>query len=242
MKNSAIDLIAFDADDTLWAHESIFQEAQARYVENLQHHASGALVAEKLYEYERRNLKHFGYGVKGFVLSMIETAVELTGGKINGHEIQEIIELGKWMLEHPVHVLEHVTETLEMLSGQGYRLLLITKGDLFDQESKIARSGLADHFEGIEIVSEKNEAVYQRIFEGYGVHPTKSVMIGNSVKSDILPVIGIGGHAIHIPFHVTWALEQVSDHMLEGVAYHELSDISMVPSFIGQINSQQTNA
>ena len=229
-----IKVIAFDADDTLWAHESIFQQAQEEYKANLEHYVSAEYLQEKLYECERKNLKHFGYGIKGFVLSMIETAIELTSGKIRGSEIQQIIDLGKWMLEHPVEVLANVEETLLKLKDE-YTLLMITKGDLFDQESKIARSGLAEHFTQIEIVSEKNEEVYQQILEKNDFEAVEFVMVGNSLRSDILPVRNIGGHAIHIPFHVTWVLEQVSDHQLNGVVYHELSDISMVPVFVQQL-------
>ena len=232
MKNEKINLVAFDADDTLWAHENIFQEAQVKFKTSLEKYSSNEITMDKLHEYERKNLQYFGYGVKGFMLSMIETAIELTSGRIPGNEIQQIIDLGRWMLNHPVHILDNVEFTLNQLRKSGYTLIIITKGDLFDQETKIARSGLAENFDAIEIVSEKKPEIYQSIFTKYDFDPSETVMIGNSLKSDILPVLAIGGHAVHIPFHVTWVLEQVEDHQLEGHEYHQLSDISMVPDFL----------
>ena len=234
LESVSLELIAFDADDTLWAHESIFHDATNKYKANLEHHVSHEVLEEKLYACERENLKHFGYGIKGFILSMIETAIEITEGQITAGEIQEMVDLGKWMLNHPVEVLPNVEDSLIKLKDQ-YKLIMITKGDLFDQEGKIARSGLVNHFEDIHIVSEKDEACYQRIFAQHKVRPEKALMVGNSLRSDILPVAKIGGLAVHIPFHVTWVLEQVEDHHLNGVSYHELSDIAMVPDFVREL-------
>ena len=232
MKNDKINLVAFDADDTLWAHESIFHEAQLKFKSSLEKYSSKEITMEKLNEYERKNLQYFGYGVKGFMLSMIETAIELTQGKIPAKEIQQIIDLGRWMLNHPVQVLDNVEFTLKQLRKAGYTLIIITKGDLFDQETKIARSGLAGLFDAIEIVSEKKADTYQSIFGKHQFQASETVMVGNSIKSDILPVLEIGGHAIHIPFHITWVLEQVEDHQMEGHDYHKLSDISLVPALL----------
>lgn len=229
-----IKYVAFDADDTLWAHESMFQAAHQTYKSNLAHYVSEEVLSKKLYEYELRNLKHFGYGVKGFVLSMIETAIEITAKKISADEIQQIIDLGKWLLDHPIHLLDHVEETLLTLKDR-FSLLMITKGDLFDQETKIARSGLAEHFQAIEIVSEKEEAAYQKILKTHGIQPEEIVMVGNSLRSDILPMRKLGCEAIHIPFHVTWVHEEVADEHLDGISYHHLSDISLVPDFIRQL-------
>ena len=229
-----IKTIAFDADDTLWAHESVFQSAHQTYKANLAHYIAEEELAKKLYEYELANLKVFGYGVKGFMLSMIETAIEITNGQVSAQEIQQIIDLGKWMLDHPIQVLDGVEQTLNSLKTD-YRLMIITKGDLFDQESKIARSGLAEHFEKIEIVSEKDEATYQRILNAHSLDPASVIMVGNSLKSDIIPMRQIGCDAIHIPFHVTWAHEEVSDESLNGISYHHLPDISLVPDFIRQL-------
>ncbi len=234
INNQKIKYVAFDADDTLWAHESMFQTAHETYKSNLAHYVSEEELGKKLYEFEMKNLNHFGYGVKGFVLSMIETAIEITQGEVSATEIQQIINLGKWMLDHPIDVLPHVETTLKALKDK-YTLLIITKGDLFDQETKIARSGLAEHFEWIEIVSEKNETSYQKILTSHSMLPEEIVMIGNSLKSDILPMCRLGCEAIHIPFHVTWAHEEVSQENLNGIRYHHLSDISLVPDFIRQL-------
>ena len=229
-----INVIGFDADDTLWEHESIFQEAQQKYVENLAHHVSHAVIEEKLYEFERKNLRHFGYGIKGFILSMIETAIELTEGKVTATEIQEMIDLGKWMLDHPVHLLPNVEDTLSALSKK-YHLIMITKGDLFDQESKIARSQLADLFDHIEIVSEKKSEVYEDILNRHDIKVSEFLMIGNSLKSDILPVLQLGSQAVHIPFRVTWKLEEVEDRQMTGKEYFSLTSIKDVPSVLDKL-------
>lgn len=229
-----IKYVAFDADDTLWAHESMFQTAHQTYKSNLAHYVTEEELGKRLYEFEMKNLKHFGYGVKGFVLSMIETAIEITQGGVSATEIQQIINLGKWMLDHPIDVLPNVEETLKTLKDD-YILLIITKGDLFDQETKIARSGLAGHFEWIEILSDKNEDSYQKVMTAHSILPNEIVMVGNSLRSDILPMRKIGCEAIHIPFHVTWAHEEVSAEQLDGISYHHLSDISLVTDFIRQL-------
>lgn len=201
-----IDTIAFDGDDTLWHNESLFSMTQDRFRGLLAHAADPATVDRRLLDAERANLGVYGYGIKGFVLSMIETAVALTDGRITGREIQALIDFGKTMLQHPVELLDGAAAAVELLATS-HRLLLVTKGDLFDQESKIARSGLAGRFAAVEIVSEKDPATYARILERHGVEPASFVMVGNSVRSDILPVLAIGGHAIHVPYHLTWAHE-----------------------------------
>ena len=202
-----IDTIAFDGDDTLWHNESLFSMTQERFRAMLAHSVDPAALDKRLLEAERANLRFYGYGIKGFVLSMIETAVDLTGGRVSGRDIQSLIDFGKAMLEHPVDLLDGVAEVVEALSCR-HRLLLITKGDLFDQESKVARSGLAERFAAVEIVSEKDPDTYRRVLDRHGVDPARFVMVGNSVRSDILPVLAIGGHAVHVPYHVTWAHEQ----------------------------------
>ena len=209
-----IDTIAFDGDDTLWHNESLFSMTQDRFRALLAHTADPADIDRRLLEAERANLRVYGYGIKGFVLSMIETAVDLTDGRIGGRDIQSLVEFGKAMLDHPVDLLDGVQEVVEGLSGR-YRLMLVTKGDLFDQESKIARSGLAERFAAVEIVSEKDPDTYRRVLERHGVEPARFVMVGNSVRSDILPVLAVGGHAVHVPYHVTWAHE-VADPPAEG--------------------------
>ncbi len=229
-----IKVIAFDADDTLWENETIFTKTQQQFKSLLEPYLSGPEVDEKLYNAEIRNLRLFGYGIKGFMLSMIETAIELTNGKITGNEIQQIIEMGKFMLEHPIDILPNVEDVIKLLDAS-YELMVITKGDLFDQESKIARSGLGIYFDKMEIVSEKNAQTYQNILRKNNITADEFLMVGNSLKSDILPVCQIGAHAVHIPFHTTWAHEMVEIQHTEGVSYQELADISLLPEFLKQL-------
>lgn len=226
-----IKVIAFDADDTLWVNETIFTTTQQRFKEIVGKYVSTETLGDKLYGFEIRNLKIFGYGIKGFMLSMIETAIELSGGNITGTEVQQIIDLGKVMLDHPVEILPNVEETLQILQPD-YTLMLITKGDLFDQESKIARSGLADYFNQVEILSEKDEATYQRVLKRNNIAPEEFLMVGNSLKSDIVPICNIGARAVYIPFHTTWAHEIVGVDASANLAYHELPDISLLPAYL----------
>ncbi|MCB0587827.1 MAG: GNAT family N-acetyltransferase, partial [Phaeodactylibacter sp.] len=223
-KYENIKIIALDADDTLWVNEPIFQQTQDKLRALLSPYIDPGQLDERLYETERNNLRLFGYGVKGFVLSMIETAVQLSGGKISGEEVQQIIDMGKEMLEHPVDLLDGVKEAVETLS-EYYTLMVITKGDLFDQENKVARSGLADYFKRVEIVSEKDEATYREIFGRNGIRLEEVLMVGNSLKSDVLPVCKLGGKAIHIPFHTTWEHEKVESHQANGYDYDEIDNL-----------------
>lgn len=202
-----VSVVAFDGDDTLWHNESIFTMTQERYRALLERYLDGPALDERLQANELRNLQLFGYGIKGFTLSMIETAIEASAGQVEATTIQAIIEYGKAMLQHPVELLEGVRATIEALHGR-YRLMVITKGDLFDQESKLARSGLAELFWQIEIVSEKDQETYRRILRAHGIDPREFVMVGNSIKSDILPVLGLGAHAVHVPYHTTWVHER----------------------------------
>lgn len=203
-------VLGFDADDTLWHNENIFEHTHHRYRELLARFHDAATVERTLFATEMRNLELYGYGVKGFTLSAIETAIELTEGRISADEIRRLIALGKEMLAHPVELLEGVEETLVEL-GARHRLLLITKGDLRDQERKLAKSRLAPRFRQVEIVSEKDEPTYRGIFQRHGVEPARFVMIGNSLKSDILPVLALGGVGVHVPYHLTWAAERVAE-------------------------------
>jgi len=203
--------IAFDADDTLWGHEHVFVDAKARCLKLLKPYMKpGMDLEQELYAFERKNLKIFGYGVKGFTLSMIETAVELSGGKISGTEIQQIIDLGKEMLAHDIELLPGVSEAIAAFKPN-FKLMLITKGDLFAQEGKIARSGLAREFDVIEIVSEKNPETYRAILDRHGIAPAGFLMLGNSLRSDVLPVVEIGGRAVHLPHEYTWHHEAVTE-------------------------------
>jgi len=199
--------IAFDADDTLWHNETLFAVTSEQLGALLAPYAQGETLHRRLVETERRNLHLFGYGVKGFTLSMIESAIEVSEGRVTGREIQAILEAGKKLLAHPIELLPEVRTTLETL-GTHYNLMMITKGDLFHQESRIAMSGLGDLFSAVEVVSEKNPETYRKIFRRYHLSPEEFVMVGNSVKSDILPVLEVGGRAIHIPYEITWELEK----------------------------------
>lgn len=200
-------VIGFDADDTLWHNEVIFEHVHVRYRELLSRYHDAQTVDRTLFATEVRNLELYGYGIKGFTLSAIETAIELTKGEIKADEIRRLIAMGQEMMRHPVEVLEGVRETLDAI-GPRHRLLLITKGDLRDQERKLAKSGLAHHFCGVEILSEKNEASYATVLRRHQVEPADFLMVGNSLKSDILPVLALGGAAAHIPYHLTWAGER----------------------------------
>lgn len=204
--SSSLTTIGFDADDTLWHNERIYRLTEARFIEMLGEHAPAEDVSRRLLEAEKRNLHLYGFGIKGFTLSMIETAVEVTDGRVSNAAIRQILEAGREMLRHPVEVLPQVRETLESLAGR-YRLVMITKGDLFDQERKLAASGLGELFNAVEIVSDKNAGIYQRIFAKHGDGPERAMMIGNSVKSDILPAIEAGSWGVHVPYEITWAME-----------------------------------
>lgn len=226
-----IEVVAFDADDTLWHNESIFHAVQGRFRALLADYHSSAFIDERLEATERRNLAHFGYGVKGFTLSMIETAVELTEGRIAGAAVQEILGLGRWMLAHPVDLLEGVRATVELVA-QAHRVVLVTKGDLLDQESKLARSGLGPLFSAVEIVSEKNAPTYSTVMGRLGVAPDRFLMVGNSLRSDVLPVLEAGGRAVHIPYALTWAHEAVGDQELAGKTFVRLGRIGELPGWL----------
>lgn len=223
-----IELIAFDADDTLWHNERLFQATESQFTELLAAYHSADWVRQRLLATEIRNLGHFGYGIKGFILSMIETAIELTEQRIGGAEIQHIIDWGHAMLRAPVDLLDGVRETIEALAPD-YKLMLLTKGDLFDQESKLARSGLGDHFDAVEIVSEKDAKTYAAIMRRHGIAPPQFLMVGNSVKSDILPVLEAGGAAVHIPYETTWAHEHVAEPHAE---FTRLERITELPAWL----------
>lgn len=225
--------IAFDADDTLWVNEPIFTDTRLKFEEILSSYISINETLEKeFYAVELRNLRLFGYGIKGFTLSMIESALELTDYQIHGKDIEKIILLGKEMLEHPVNVLPDVANVLDILENH-YQLMIITKGDLWDQENKIARSGLIRFFDKVEIVSEKNPETYAEVLKRNGVEISEFLMVGNSVKSDILPIIELGARAIHIPFHDTWAHEMVDKSEIKDLPYIEMSKISELPELLG---------
>lgn len=226
-----IETIAFDADDTLWHNERIFISAKEKFTALLANYHEPDWIEARLDETESRNIAHFGYGIKGFTLSMIETAIELTEGRVTGDEITWIIANARQMMTSPIDLLPGVVETVAKLADN-YRLMIITKGDLFDQETKIARSGLGDYFESVEIVSEKHPAAYEQILKRHGVIPERFVMVGNSLKSDVLPVIEIGGEAVHIPYETEWFHDRVDASELDGKKYQTLQRISDIPDWL----------
>ncbi|TMD13623.1 MAG: HAD family hydrolase [Chloroflexi bacterium] len=206
-------VVGFDGDDTLWHSETRFHVTQGEFRDLLSRHVTGVDVDARLAEMEMKNLSIYGYGVKSFTLSMLETAIELTEARLPATDLNVILGWGKRMLMEPTELLDGVEEALQGLDGR-YDMLLITKGDLFDQESKLARSGLGDLFLGVEILSEKNAETYGAVFRRRGIDPTDFVMVGNSLRSDVVPVVALGGRAVHIPYEVTWQHEQVPEQSL----------------------------
>jgi putative hydrolase of the HAD superfamily len=205
-------VVGFDGDDTLWHNETIFSMTQERFRALIGAYVDlpGDAIEARLVETERQNLATYGYGIKGFVLSMLETAIAITDGRIPARDIETILGFGRSMLAHPVQLIEGAREVLATLRERDHELWLLTKGDLFDQESKLARSGLSSLFDRIEIVSEKDEATYRRLLDRHGVSPDEFAMIGNSLRSDVLPVVAIGARALHVPYAITWAHETVA--------------------------------
>lgn len=232
----SITTVGLDADDTLWHNETIFRLTHARFVDLLADHGDEPTIEARLAETEQRNLRLYGYGVKGFTLSMIETAMELTGGEAPPHVVREILAAGREMLAHQVETLPGVDEVVAELSEK-YRLVLITKGDLLDQERKLAASGLGDRFSAVEIVSEKDRATYDRVFARHGTGAAEAVMAGNSMKSDVLPAIAAGAFGVHIPYHVTWAHE-LADAPVNEPRYVSLARIGELPDWIAAIADQ----
>ena len=224
--------IGFDADDTLWQNEQFFRLTERRFAELLADYAEPGDLVERLLQAERKNLAAYGFGIKGFTLSMIETAIEVTEGRAPANVIQAILEAGRDMLSHPVETLPHVRETLETLAG-GFRLVMITKGDLFDQERKLAASGLGDFFDAVEIVSDKKPDTYSRIFARHGDGAERAMMVGNSLKSDVLPVLDAGGWGVFVPHELTWVLE----HAEEPAGNPRFRKIAHLGELAGQIRA-----
>lgn len=207
-----IKVIAFDADDTLWVNEPYFRRTEEAFCELMSSYLQQHDLERELLKIEIRNLPLYGYGVKGFVLSMIETALTVSDKTISIDVIERIMELGKAVLDEPIELLESVEEVLTALKGK-YRLVVATKGDLLDQERKLRKSGLSHYFHHIEIMSEKDDANYLKLLRHLDIQPQELLMVGNSLKSDILPVLNIGGNAIHVPYHITWAHEVVENNI-----------------------------
>jgi putative hydrolase of the HAD superfamily len=211
-----IRLICLDADDTLWEHESYFRLSAQRFVELLEPFADAAFSQQRLIAIERRNLGLYGYGVKGFTLSMLETALEIAGDRLSAATTRAILAVGRDLMRHPIHLIDGVAEALSRLAEKG-TLALITKGDLFDQESKLAASGIGDRFSGVEIVSEKSAETYRRLFARYGVKPDEAAMVGNSLRSDILPALEAGAYAALVPHRLVWAHDSAGAAALSAI-------------------------
>ena len=226
---TAIEVVALDADDTLWHSEVFFERVERRFTDLVSRYVGPEVdVAEVLATVEHRNLDRYGYGIKAFTLSMLEAAIEATAGAIGTDEIAQILAAGRSMLDHPVDLIDGVDETVTALADHGYRLVVVTKGDLHHQQAKLWRSGLVDRFERVEIVAEKDPDTYRRVVASMEVAPERFCMVGNSVRSDVLPVLAIGGHAVHVPYHVTWAHE----HAEHDGTVPTLDTIRLLPAWL----------
>lgn len=219
-----IKVIGFDADDTLWVNETYFREAEMEIQKLLSVYETPNQIDQELFKVEIRNLPIYGYGIKAFTLSMVEVALELSNYKVPNKTIEAILNIGKNMLEKPVELLDGVEDVLKKLS-QNYRLILATKGDLLDQERKLEKSGLTAYFHYIEVLSEKKETNYSRLLNHLDIKPSEFLMIGNSLKSDVLPLLNIKAHAIHVPFHTTWAYEEVTENEINGKTYKTIQSL-----------------
>lgn len=225
--------ICFDADDTLWHNERFFRLTQERFTDLLRDHTDPDHLAERLLDAERRNIGHYGFGIKGFMLSMIETALEVTENRVSGNVIAEIIAAGQEMLGHPIELLPDVEDTVQALA-EDFTLLLVTKGDLLDQERKLAQSGLGDVFDGVEIVSDKSAEVYRAIFQRAGSSPGAALMTGNSLKSDVNPAIEAGGWGVYVPHGLTWELE-AAEAPETHPRYRKIDTLAELPALVREI-------
>jgi putative hydrolase of the HAD superfamily len=220
-------VIAFDADDTLWVNETYFREAEQQFAKLLSKYETENKIDQELFKVEIQNLACYGYGVKGFMLSMVECALTLSNYMVSQKTIEQILNIGKEMLEKPIDLLDGVEEVLKSLYGK-YKLIVATKGDLLDQERKLDKSGLLKYFHHIEVMSEKKATDYQKLVKHLDIPAHELLMIGNSLKSDVLPLLEIGASAIHVPFHTTWAHEEVSQQDSLNSQYKTLSSIKEV--------------
>ncbi|BCH22190.1 HAD family hydrolase [Mesorhizobium sp. L-8-3] len=231
---SILTTIGFDADDTLWQNEQFYRLTEDRFASLLADHADPTALRERLLDAQKSSLKLYGFGIKGFTLSMIETAIGITDGKVPAAVIEQILAAGRDMLEHPVETLPNVRETLERLAGS-YRLVLITKGDLFDQERKLAQSGLGELFEAVEIVSDKQAETYRRIFVRHGDGPERAMMVGNSLKSDVVPAIEAGGWGVYVPHDLTWAFEH-AEAPVDAARFRQIVHLAELPDLLAGID------
>ena len=225
--------IGFDADDTLWEHEQFYKMTEARFTEMLRDYADPDQLSSRLLHAERRNLSYYGFGIKGFTLSMVETAIEVTDARVSASVIGDILAAGRDLLGHPLELRPDVRETLEAVAGH-YRIVLITKGDLFDQERKLAQSGLGNLFDAVEIVSDKTTDTYLRAFAEHGDGAGQAMMVGNSMKSDILPALQAGSWAVHVPHDLVWAYEQ-ADEPTEDPRFRLIPTLGALPPLLAEI-------
>ena len=225
-----IKVIAFDADDTLWDNELYFQEAERKFCELLEDFLPQHTIQRVLLQTEIKNISFYGYGIKAFMLSMIETAIRISDHNIKIEAIEKIVAIGQALLEQPVQLIDGVEDVLKSLKSK-YKLVMATKGDLLDQERKLKKSGLANYFHHIEIMSEKKESDFEKLIRHLDIKSAELMMIGNSIKSDILPVLNIGGHGIHVPYHVTWAHEKV-DTAIDHVNFRQVEKIKDVMRYL----------
>ena len=225
--------VGFDADDTLWHNERFFRLTQDRFEQLLADYADRAHLHQRLLAAERRNIAHYGFGIKGFTLSMIETALDVTENRVPAAVIRELIEAGQEMLRHPIDLLPHARETVQA-AAQNHKVLLITKGDLLDQERKLAQSGLGDLFDGVEIVSDKTPATYQALLPRHGVGATQAMMVGNSMKSDVRPMVALGGWGVFVPHGLTWELEH-AEPPTNTTRFRELPSLAGIPQLLHEI-------
>ena len=225
-----IKVIAFDADDTLWVNEPYFRDTENKFCSLLEDYLPHHTILQELFKTEMDNLSLYGYGIKGFMLCMIETALRITNNKLDNSILNNIIELGKEMLEKPIELLDGVEEVLQQLQGK-YKLVVATKGDLLDQERKLKKSGIEHYFHHIEIMSDKQEADFTKLIKHLDIKPEEFLMLGNSLKSDVMPVLAIGGHGVHIPYHITWEHEKV-EHHIDHPQFRQIENITDLLPFL----------
>lgn len=226
--------IGFDADDTLWHNERFFQLTQGYFTDLLADHAERDHLLERLLEAEKRNIRHYGYGIKGFVLSMIETAIEVTEDRVPASVIRQLIEAGQEMLAHPIELLPHAREAIESVAAT-HQVVLITKGDLIDQERKLAQSGLGELFDGVEIVSEKTAQTYRNIFSQYGKGPATAMMVGNSMRSDVVAPLQAGCWGVYVPHGMVWEVER-AETPVGNPRFRELQDLGQLAELVQELN------
>ena len=231
-----IKVVGLDADDTLWVNETYFREAELEVAKLLAAYETANTIDQELFKKEIENLPLYGYGIKGFTLSMIEMALEISNYSLPNRAIESILNIGKDMLNKPVELIDGVEETLERLSAT-HKLVLVTKGDLLDQERKLAKSNLTGYFHHIEVLSDKQEANYEQLLKSLDIKPSEFLMVGNSLKSDVLPLVNLGANAVHIPFHTTWLHEEVTETDTNGKNYKTLTRLSELTALLNDGNA-----